>query len=138
MIPGVLISNCPIATTMGALGRKWSLLILRDIGMRKQQRFTDLLKSVDEITRRVLSMRLQELEEEGMIHKTVDKNSRPFKIRWDLTEKDWDALPILMSYVAFGSKWYPRTIFPDQKPKEVREVFPQKQLKGTYVNLEIP
>ncbi len=137
LIPSVPIASCPIATTLGVLGKKWSLLILRDISMRKERRFTELLNSVNGITRRVLSMRLHELEEEGIIKRSVDKSERPFKIRWQLTNKGWDALPILMSYFAFGSKWYARNVYSDKKPREVEEVFPQRQLRQSFVNLEI-
>jgi DNA-binding HxlR family transcriptional regulator len=80
IVPSFPISACPIATSLGVLGRKWSLLILRDIAMRKEQRFTELLKSVDGITRRVLSMRLRELESEGIIVRSVDKTKRPLRI----------------------------------------------------------
>ena len=31
-VPVVPFKNCPIATSLGVLGRKWSLLIIRDIG----------------------------------------------------------------------------------------------------------
>jgi DNA-binding HxlR family transcriptional regulator len=137
ILPSVPIVACPIATTLGVLGRKWSLLILRDIAMRKEERFTELLRSVEGITRRVLSMRLRELESEGLIMRSVDKSKKPSRITWDLTEKGWDALPILMSYFAFGSKWYSRKVFKDKKEKEMVELFPQKQLRHSFVNLEV-
>jgi DNA-binding HxlR family transcriptional regulator len=49
------------------LGKKWTILIIRDIGVRKISRFNRILKSIPGLTPRVLSMRLKELEMEGLI-----------------------------------------------------------------------
>ncbi len=50
----------------------------------------------------MLSKRLKELEREGFIHLVV---KRANLVRWDLTAKGWDAIPILMAFIQFGSKW---------------------------------
>jgi DNA-binding HxlR family transcriptional regulator len=137
IVPTVPIEACPIATTLQVVGKKWSLLIVRDIAMEKQTRFTELLRSVEGITKRVLSMRLRELEKEGIVMRTVNRSTKPATIKWELTDKGWDALPILMSFFGFGAKWYSRSVFRDKKPKELVELFPQKQLRSTYVNLQV-
>ncbi len=67
MIPAVSFTSCPIATSLGVLGKKWTILIIRDIGMRKMERFSELLKGVQGITPRVLSQRLKELGGAGII-----------------------------------------------------------------------
>jgi DNA-binding HxlR family transcriptional regulator len=136
MIPAVELVNCPIAAGLGVLGKKWTLLILRDISMRKEERFSELRKSVEGITNRVLSMRLRELEAEGLIEKVENRESPRFT-RWNLTKKGWDAVPILMSLVAYGSKWYAQTVFRDGEPREIREVYPQPSLSRMYVNLDV-
>ncbi len=136
IVPNAPIANCPIATSLGILGKKWTLLVLRDIAMRKQERFSELLKSIPGLTPRVLSMRLRELETAGMITR-IANNRSPRLVRWNLTEKGWDTLPILMSYVAFGSKWFAPVVFGDGEPREIREVYPQENLRSTYVNIEV-
>ena len=65
--PQVKFVNCPIRTSLGILGKKWTILIIRDIGVRKINRFNRILESIPGLTPRVLSMRLQELEKEGLI-----------------------------------------------------------------------
>ncbi len=112
------------------------MLVLRDITMRKVERFSDLLRSIQGITPRVLSMRLQELEKAGMIERVENKKS-PKMVRWNATEKGWDALPILMSYTAFGSKWYSANVFEDGEPRPMKEIYPQRNLKEFYVNLPV-
>jgi DNA-binding HxlR family transcriptional regulator len=136
MVPGAPIVDCPIAASLGLLGRKWTILIIRDIAMRKVERFSELRKTVEGITPRVLSQRLKELEAEGMIERVENRGS-PKLVRWNLTEKGWDTVPILMSFTAFGSKWLSLESMADGKPREMKEVYPQKELGRYYVNLEV-
>lgn len=118
--PDVHFSQCPIKASIGVLGRKWTTLLLRDIGFRKIDRFNHLLESIPGLTPRVLSMRLKELERDGIIQKAEDKD---LIVRWTLTEKGEDTLPILMRLIAFGSKWYAREVFDDKTPRSLNEIF---------------
>jgi DNA-binding HxlR family transcriptional regulator len=72
MLPQVSFMNCPIKTSLGVLGKKWSMLIIRDIGVYKITRFNRLLESIEGITPRVLSLRLKELEKKGFIERDED------------------------------------------------------------------
>lgn len=114
--------QCPIKASMGVFGRKWTMLLLRDVGFRKIDRFNHLLESIPGLTPRVLSMRLKELEKDGIIKKVQDETSQGI-VRWALTEKGEDALPILMRLIAFGSKWYARDVFEDRVPRSLNEIF---------------
>lgn len=136
IVPAAPICNCPISTTLGLLGRKWTMLVLRDIAMRDMGRFSQLMKSIPGITPRMLSARLRDLQKHGMIVKESNRNSTK-AARWKPTEKGWDALPILFSYTAFGSKWFSSEVFEDGKPREMKEIYPQRNLKDMYVNLEV-
>jgi DNA-binding HxlR family transcriptional regulator len=62
IISQIIFIKCPIKTSLGVLGKKWTMLIIRDIGVYKITRFNRLLESIEGITPRVLSMRLKELE----------------------------------------------------------------------------
>jgi DNA-binding HxlR family transcriptional regulator len=123
LVPAVPIANCPIAASLGVLGRKWTILILRDMAMMKKERFSEILRSTPGLTPRVLSNRLRELEREGMIER-AERRKGPNFVRWTLTEKGNDTIPILMRFAAFGSKWYADVVFEDKAPKRLREVYP--------------
>lgn len=103
LLPGVNFAQCPIRASLGVLGKKWALLVLRDIGILGVDRFNRILDSSPGLTPRVLSMRLRELEKEGFIE-CIEKEKSPMVVRWALTEKGRDILPILLQYTAFGSK----------------------------------
>jgi DNA-binding HxlR family transcriptional regulator len=136
MVPNAPICNCPIATSLSLLGKKWTMLVLRDIAMRDMGRFSQLMKGIPGITPRMLSSRLKDLEKHGMIVKTANRKSAK-AAKWYPTEKGWDALPILFSYTAFGSKWFAPTVFEDGKPREISEIYPQRNLRDMYVNLDV-
>jgi DNA-binding HxlR family transcriptional regulator len=126
--PMVRFAECPIQSSLAVLGKKWTMLILRDIGMRRIDRFNRLLESVKGVTPRVLSMRLNELEGSQYIER-IEESRSPRIVRWALTKKGKDALPILVELIAFGSKWHASQTFEDRKPRELEEIFSPKALE---------
>ncbi len=128
LLPGVVFAQCPIRTSLGVLGKKWAMLLLRDIGILGVDRFNRLLDSNPGLTPRVLSMRLKELEKEGYI-KCVEKAKSPMIVRWSITEKGRDIIPILLQFTAFGSKWHADIVFEDKKPRKPDELFQPKAKK---------
>jgi len=123
LLPTVEFKNCPIRVSLGVLGKKWTLLILRDIAFLKIDRFNQIRRSVPGLTSRVLIMRLRELEETGLIEPQVIQH-KPKLVRWALTEKGKDTIPILMSLISFGAKWYANVVFEDKQARTVHELFP--------------
>ena len=73
-------------------------------------------------------MRLRELEKEGFIE-CIEKEKSPVVVRWALTEKGRDILPILLQFTAFGSKWHADVVFEDRTPRKLNEVFRPKAIK---------
>jgi DNA-binding HxlR family transcriptional regulator len=128
LLPGVNFAQCPIRASLGVLGKKWTLLVLRDIGILGIDRFNRILDSLSGLTPRVLSMRLKELEKEGFIE-CIEKEKSPMVVRWTLTEKGRDILPILLQYTAFGSKWHADVVFEDRTPRKLNELFRPKAIK---------
>jgi DNA-binding HxlR family transcriptional regulator len=124
--PQVKFVQCPIRTSLGVLGKKWTMLILRDIGFLKIVRFNRILESIPGLTPRVLSMRLRELEDEGFIE-CVGGKGQPLMVVWRLTEKGRDTMPILLQLTAFGTKWHADVVFEDKKPRSLNEIFPQRE-----------
>jgi len=124
ILPVVAFKTCPIRTSLGVLGKKWTLLILRDIAFLKVDRFNQMLRSIPGLTPRVLVLRLKELEESGLI-KPIVIQRKPKLVRWALTEMGRGTMPILMSFISFGATWYPETVFVDGKPRTAKELFPR-------------
>jgi DNA-binding HxlR family transcriptional regulator len=125
----VKFAQCPIKTSLGVLGKKWTMLILRDIGILGVDRFNQLLNSIPNLTPRVLSMRLKELEKEGFIQCMREGKKSHLVVRWTLTEKGRDALPILLQLTVFGSKWHADLVFEDKNPRTPNELFQPKAMQ---------
>jgi len=134
ILPQVKFVECPIKTSLGVLGKKWTLLILRDIGFLKIVRFNRILESIPGLTPRVLSMRLRELEDEGFIE-CVGGKRQPTMVVWRLTEKGRDTMPILIQLTAFGSKWHSDVVFEDMRPRTVYEIFPQPEARRIMMGI---
>jgi DNA-binding HxlR family transcriptional regulator len=128
LIPAVEFKTCPIRVSLGVLGKKWTLLILRNIALLKIDRFNQIRRSVPGLTSRVLIMRLHELEENGLLAPIVIQD-RPRLVRWILTQKGKDTIPILMSLISFGAKWYSNVVFEDKRPRTIQELFPAEQAR---------
>jgi len=108
----------PIRPDLGVLGRKWALLILADIGLRRVNRFSGLLRSNPKLNSRILSRRLRELEEAGMIRR-VEKNRAPGPVRWTMAEKGVDILPAIIRLIAFGARWNAENPFHGKLPRRL-------------------
>ena len=134
ILPQVKFAQCPIKTSLGILGKKWTMLILRDIGFLKIVRFNRILESIPGLTPRVLSMRLRELEDEGFIEYVGGKR-HPITVVWKLTEKGRDTMPILIQLTAFGSKWHSDVVFEDKRPRTLNEIFPQPEARRIMMGI---
>jgi DNA-binding HxlR family transcriptional regulator len=93
----------PLQASLGVLGRKWALLVLMNIAFGRAQRFNELLRTAPGMSKRILAMRLRELESDGFLTQTKGPGSRP---RWQITAKGADVLPVLLTLIHFGSRWH--------------------------------
>ena len=95
--------NCPIEKTMNVIGGKWTFLILRDI-FYGPQRFGELQRSLRGISPRTLSLRLKELEEEGVISRVIYSEIPPH-VEYSLTKKGQSLHPIFEAMKEWGNSW---------------------------------
>jgi DNA-binding HxlR family transcriptional regulator len=111
--------QCPVGIDLATLGRKWTLHVLRSVGVLHIDRFNQILRSLPGLTPRVLIMRLNELEESGLIAPIIVQE-RPKLVRWALTEKGEDTLPILEGYFSFTKKWHPDATLKNHHPDSMK------------------
>ena len=67
--------KCGILNIWDVLGRRWSLLILKNLSSKNVVRFNELKRSLKDISNTVLSDRLSELEQEGLITAMLHNSS---------------------------------------------------------------
>jgi DNA-binding HxlR family transcriptional regulator len=115
--------GCPIRATLGVLGRKWALIVLRDIAFRPGPTFGYILSRNRGLTPRVLTNRLRELRQEELIDKIADARDER-KVHYRLTEKGKDVVPILMALSAFGLRHLAPRADADGAPRTLERTFP--------------
>ena len=114
--------SCPIDNSLKIIGKKFTMHILRNMILLKQNRFNQFLESIEGINTKTLSVRLREMEEEGLINRAVISN-RPVQTEYSITEKGKTLEPVLELLAEFSMKYEPKIIFKDGKLKDFEDVF---------------
>ena len=104
-------SHCPISNVLDHVGDKWSLLILRDLMFFGKHSYSELQASDEGIASNILSTRLTQLEQDGLIEKTTDPKDKRKRV-YALTESGRDMLPILLEMIAWSGKYDANTNAP--------------------------
>jgi DNA-binding HxlR family transcriptional regulator len=120
--------SCPVQASLKVLGREWAFLVLTAIGLFRANRYNDMVRAMPGLSKRLLSKRLSELEKAGFI---VRAERRRGFVRWELTAKGADVVPILLTMVQFGAKWYADEIFDDRSPRALGEIFDEGYIRRT-------
>ena len=87
---------------MKIIGKKWSILILRDLFDGKK-RFSELLLSLDGISPRTLSLRLKEFEKNKIVTKKAYKEV-PLHVEYFLTKKGESLNEIIKDLGPFAAR----------------------------------
>lgn len=99
---------CPVEITMGLIGDKWKVLIIRDL-LTGTKRFGQLKKSLNTITQKVLTNNLRQMEASGLIERKVYAEVPP-RVEYSLTDTGISLKPILDSMVAWGNEYREKKI----------------------------
>ena len=95
--------DCPIEYTSSIIANKWKILILRDL-LTGTRRYSELQKSVNGISAKVLTSNLKELERDGIISRKVYPEVPP-RVEYSMTKKGMELQGILDIMKSFGEKY---------------------------------
>ena len=84
---------CPVETTLSLISSRWTVLIIREL-LTGTKRFNELKRSINNISQKVLTSNLRNLEENGLIERTVYAEVPP-RVEYSLTETGLSLKPIL-------------------------------------------
>ena len=93
---------CPVETTLMLIGDKWKVLILRDL-LPGTKRFGELKKSVGNVSQKVLTAQLRQMEDSGLLTRTVYPEVPP-RVEYTLTELGYSLNPILDARWTWGEE----------------------------------
>lgn len=94
--------GCPVEVTLDVLGGKWKTVILARI-KEGENRFGTLRRAIPQLSARVLTQRLRELEREGLVIRTVHKPGPPADIEYRLSAKGESLRPVLTMLWEWGA-----------------------------------
>jgi DNA-binding HxlR family transcriptional regulator len=92
---------CPVARALDVLGDRWTLLILRELTLTGDRRFTDLRRSLPGIAPGLLSDRLRTLAEHGLVT-TRELPPPAARTVYTVTPRGREAVPVLRALSRFG------------------------------------
>jgi DNA-binding HxlR family transcriptional regulator len=113
------LKSCPIEATFKIIGKKWAVLIIREM-FRGTTQFNRFLENIEGITPKVLTERLRELEKLGIIKRRI-VSEYPVRVEYELTELGEEFEPVLLAAGSFSMRYMPEVVFKDGKPRSFVE-----------------
>ena len=90
--------NCPIRDVLSRLGDKWSMLVLITLHTNGTMRFSDIHKTIADVSQRMLTVTLRTLESDGLVKRKVYAEVPP-RVEYCLTERGLSLIPHLEGLV---------------------------------------
>ena len=94
---------CPVELTLLLISNKWKVLIIRDL-LDGTKRFSELKKSINNISQKVLTSNLREMEENNLLTRKVYPEIPP-RVEYTLTDIGY-SLKTLLDYMDKWGTWY--------------------------------
>ncbi|EJU08764.1 winged helix-turn-helix transcriptional regulator [Fusobacterium hwasookii] len=94
---------CPVELTLLLISNKWKILIIRDL-LEGTKRFSELKKSINNISQKVLTSNLREMEENKLLTRKVYPEVPP-RVEYTLTDIGYSLKPLLDDMDKWGT-WY--------------------------------
>ena len=94
---------CPVATTVGLIGSKWKLLIMRNL-LARPWRFNELQRDLEGISQKVLTDSLRSMEADGIVTRTVYPEVPPH-VEYSLSELGESMRPIIKAMEQWGTDY---------------------------------
>ncbi len=98
------LPECPVATTVQLIGNKWKMLIIRNLIYNGKQRFSDFIRTIPAISKKVLTDNLRALEDDGLIEREVFAEVPP-RVEYSLSEIGKSLRPIWYAMEAWGIEY---------------------------------
>ncbi len=93
--------NCPFELTIEIIGGKWKGLILWHLHDKKVLRNGEMLRLMPNITQKMLTQQLREMEENGLIRRVIYEQVPP-KVEYSLTQHGEALRPVLEMMIEWG------------------------------------
>ena len=94
--------TCPIRQVISRFGDKWSMLVLLTLqGQEEPMRFRDLCKAIPDVSQKMLTATLRELEADDLVSRKIYPEI-PSRVEYALTKRGKSLLPLLNNLVEWS------------------------------------
>jgi DNA-binding HxlR family transcriptional regulator len=109
------LRSCPIEATFKIIGKKWTVLIVREM-LRGTKQFNRFLENIEGITPKVLTERLRELQKLGILKRRIVSEC-PVRVEYEMTDLGREFEPVLLAAASFSMRNLPKIVFKDGRPR---------------------
>lgn len=94
-----LFPQCPVRNVLSRIGDRWSLLVLLALHEKAEaMRFSDLCKTIPDVSQKMLTSTLRKLEADDLLSRTVYPEVPP-RVEYKLTKRGKTLIPLLNQLV---------------------------------------
>lgn len=99
---GFTAANCPVRDVMDHISGKWCILMMLEL-IDGPQRFGELRRRVPDISQRMLTQTLRDLQRDGYVHRVVFPTQPP-SVEYSLTELGHSFMKPLVALVEWSAR----------------------------------
>ena len=93
--------NCPVRDVLSRLGDKWSMLVLITLNANGVMRFSDIHKTIEDVSQRMLTVTLRTLEADGLVARKIYAEVPP-RVEYCLTKTGHSLIPHIEALVGWA------------------------------------
>ena len=105
-------SKCPIRHVLSLFSDKWSLLVLCNLYIRGNMRFVELASAMTDISERMLTVRLKNLESHNLIVRRAYREVPP-RVEYSLSPLGKSAMPHIEALFYWAKEHFDEIVNPD-------------------------
>ena len=94
--------------------------------LRGTAQFNRFLENIEGITPKVLTQRLRELQQFGIVRRRI-VSDYPIRVEYELTDLGKEFEPVLLAATSFSMRHMPKIVFKDGKPRTPDDFLTQQQ-----------
>ncbi|WP_265459947.1 winged helix-turn-helix transcriptional regulator [Enterococcus sp. HY326] len=93
--------GCSVESTMQIISGRWKSVLLYHLMFEGEHRYSELQKTIPGITRRMLSLQLKDLEQDGLVYRKV-LQEKPLMVAYGITDYGNSLKPLIEMLYHWG------------------------------------
>ncbi len=97
----IVVPDCPIRNILSRFGDKWSMLVLYTLECRGTMRYSEIARSIPDISQKMLTTTLRTLGQDGLVARKLYTEVPP-RVEYSLTQRSQSLMPHLDSLIQWA------------------------------------